>query len=100
MHTTPLTLITIVSEAILKDRLVEEFTRLGAKRHTSTDCEGMGSQHRRAGEVLGANVKLEFIVSPELANEMLKALAEEYFPRYAVIAYISSIAVVRGEKYV
>lgn len=100
MHTTPLTLLTIVAEAILKDRLVEEFTQTGAKGHTLTECEGSGSRHRRVGEVLGANIKLELIVSAEVADRMLKVLAEEYFPHYAVIAYISSVSVDRGEKYV
>ena len=100
MHTTPLTLLTIVAEAILKDRLVEEFTQTGAKGHTLTECEGSGSRHRRVGEVLGANIKLELIVSAEVADRMLKVLAEEYFPHYAVIAFISSVSVVRGEKYV
>lgn len=100
MHTTPLTLLTIVAEAILKDRLIEEFNNAGAKGHTLIDCEGSGSRHRRVGEILGANIKLELIVSAEVAEKMLKVLAEVYFPHYAVIAYISSVSVVRGEKYV
>lgn len=100
MHTTPLTLLTIVAEAILKDRLIAEFTQAGAKGHTVTECEGSGSRHRRVGEILGANIKLELIVSAEVADAMLKVLAEEYFPHYAVVAYISSVSVVRGEKYV
>lgn len=100
MQTTPLTLLTVVAEAILKDRLIEEFTRVGAKGHTLTECEGSGSRHRRVGEILGANIKLETIVSASVADELLDRIAHEYFPKFAVIAYLIPVSVIRGEKYV
>ncbi len=100
MQTTPLTLLTIVAEALLKDRLIEELEQAGAKGHTLIECEGVGSRHRRVGEILGANIKLEAIVSPVVADKLLTVLAEDYFPKFAVIAYLSSVSVIRGEKYV
>ncbi|HET6424589.1 MAG TPA: transcriptional regulator [Planctomycetaceae bacterium] len=100
MQTTPLTILTVIAEAILKERLIEEFTRAGAKGHTLTECEGSGSRHRRVGEILGANIKLETIVSATVADKLLDRLANEYFPKFAVIAYLSPVSVVRGEKYV
>ncbi len=100
MHTSPLTLLTIVAEAILKDRLIEELTRAGSKGYTLIECEGCGSRHRRVSEPLGANIKLETIVSSAVADKLLEVLTVEYFPQFAVIAYISPVSVVRGEKYV
>lgn len=100
MQTTSLMLLTIVAEAILKERLIEELARSGAKGHTLTECEGSGVRHRRVGEILGANIKLETIVAPDVADRLLTVLAEEYFPKFAVIAYLNTVSVVRGEKYV
>lgn len=100
MDTTPLTLLTVVAEAILKDRLIDEFERAGAKGHTVSECGGSGSRHRRVGELLGENVKLETIVSAPVADRLLTILARDYFPNFAVIAYLTPVSVIRGEKYV
>lgn len=100
MHTTQLTLLTIICEAILKDRVLEELTQAGAKGHTLTECEGSGSRHRRVGEILGANIKVETIVSSTVAERLLTVLANDYFPKFAVIAYVSPVSVIRGEKYI
>ena len=54
----------------------------------------------RVSELLGANIKLETIVSAAVADKLLEVLAVEYFPQFAVIAYISPVSVIRGDKYV
>jgi hypothetical protein len=100
MHTTTLTLVTIVAENVLRDRLIQEVRSAGAKGHTIKDVDGEGSRHRRVGDVLGANIKLETIVSDAVAEKLLDRLAREYFPKFAVIAYTMPVQVVRGEKYV
>jgi nitrogen regulatory protein P-II 2 len=100
MPSTSLKLLTIVAEAVLKDRLIEELSSAGAKGHTLTECEGSGTRHRRVSELLGANIKIETIVSDEVAHRLLELLAHEYFPKFAVIAYVATVEVVRGEKYI
>lgn len=52
------------------------------------------------GEILGANIRIESIVSAEVADRLLQLISNEYFDRFAVIAYLSTVSVVRGEKYV
>lgn len=100
MKTVPLCLVTVIAEAILKDRLIQLVRHEGAKGYTITPAEGEGSRQRRVGELLGDNFRLETIVSTDVADRLLHALSTEYFERYAVIAYLSNVQVVRGEKYV
>jgi len=99
MNTHPMTLLTIVAESILKDRLVHEIRNIGAKGFTITDVSGEGSRHRRVSELLGDNVKIEIIVKRETADKVLEVLQKEYFISYAVIAYMSEIQIVRENKY-
>jgi nitrogen regulatory protein P-II 2 len=100
MNLTMLSLVTIVAESLLRDRLVSSILAAGAKGFTITEAEGEGSRHRRVSEILGANIRIETIVSEQVAEVLLSTLSNEYFERYAVIAYVSQVQVVRGTKYV
>ena len=100
MELVPLKLVTIVAESLLEKRLVEEVKRLGAKGYTITPARGEGSRGIRSVDWEGQNIRLEAIVSEEVALRILQRLQEEYFPHYAVIAYVENVWVVRGEKYV
>lgn len=100
MKTVPLCLVTIIAESILRERLVHDVREAGAHGYTITDAEGVGIRERRISEILGANIRLETIVSQEVADQLLQVIATEYFERYAVIAFLSAVNVVRGEKYV
>ena len=94
-----MTLLTIVAEAILRDRLIHEVRNAGSKGFTITDVSGEGSRQRRVSELLGDNVKIEIIAKREIADKVLEVLQKEYFTRYAVIAYMTEIQIVREEKY-
>ena len=100
MELVPLKLVTIVAESLLEKRLVEEVKRLGAKGYTITPARGEGSRGIRSVDWEGQNIRLETIVSEEVALRILQRRQEEYFPHYAVIAYVENVWVVRGEKYV
>ena len=100
MELVPLKLVTIVAESLLEKRLVEEVKRLGAKGYTITPARGEGYRGIRSVDWEGQNIRLETIVSEEVALRILQRLQEEYFPHYAVIAYVENVWVVRGEKYV
>ncbi|ADH63187.1 MAG: P-II family nitrogen regulator [Deinococcota bacterium] len=100
MELVRLKLVTIVAEAILEKRLLEEVRRQGAKGYTLTDARGEGSRGLRTMDWEGKNIRLEVIVGEEVAERILRTLQENYFPYYAVIAFVENVEVVRGYKYV
>jgi nitrogen regulatory protein P-II 2 len=100
MQTVQLKCVTIIGEAVLQDRLTREIRERGAKGYTLTEVRGEGSRGVRASEWEGKNIKIETLVSAEAADAILALLAEEYFPHYAVVAYVETVEVVRGDKYI
>jgi hypothetical protein len=96
---TAMKLITIVAEELLAERLPAELRRLGATGWTMTEARGDGSRGMRAGPLPGENVRIETIVEDRIAEAILERLASEYFPAYALAAWVSEVGVVRPEKY-
>jgi nitrogen regulatory protein P-II 2 len=100
MQVHSLKLITIIGESVLESRLLGELKQLGAKGYTVTSAHGEGSRGVRAGELPGDDVRIETIVSPVVADRILSHVATNYFANYAVVAFVSDIGVVRGDRYV
>ena len=99
MLTVTLQLVTIIAERFLKEQLIDELRNLGATGYTLTDAEGEGSRGVRASEWEGRNVKIEVIVSDEVAEAITEHVSERYFEHYAVVLYSHPVEVVRGSKY-
>lgn len=100
MHTVALKRVTIIAEPVLEERLVEALHRLGARGHTVSAAHGAGSRGMRATDPPGESVKIELVVGQDAADRILTHVAERYFPHYAVIAFVTNVEVVRGEKHV
>jgi nitrogen regulatory protein PII len=99
MITTPLKMIVIVAEPVLEGRLVTELRELGATGCTIVDGRGEGSRHGHATDLPGANVRLEAIVSPLIADRIMEHVSAKYFANYSFIAYVQDVAVARSAKY-
>ncbi len=100
MQTTQVKLVTIIAEAVLEDRLTRDIRAAGARGFTRSEVRGEGSRGRRVGDVEGANVRLECLVSSVTSERILEALAERYFENYAIVSFVEDVAVVRGDKYI
>ncbi|MGF1665188.1 MAG: P-II family nitrogen regulator [Acidimicrobiia bacterium] len=100
MTPTALTLVTIVAEKVLEAKLERLLLGAGASGFTATDARGQGSRHTGSSTFEGQNVRIETVVSAEVARRIVDQIADLYFPHYGVIAFTSEVAVVRGEKYV
>lgn len=99
MPTVPATLVTVVAENLLERELIEAFERLGAQGHTITDARGEGSRGVRASTWEGANVKIETIVTSDVADRIVDHVADRYFAHHAVIVWTTPVRVVRMGKY-
>lgn len=99
MKTVALKRVTIVAEALLEARLAADLQRLGARGWTVLEARGKGARGVRGSAVDGTNVQIESLVTAEVAERILEHVAERYFADYAVIAYVDTVEVVRGDKY-
>ncbi|MFV9506773.1 MAG: P-II family nitrogen regulator [Oscillochloridaceae bacterium umkhey_bin13] len=100
MQTTRLKLVTIIAERILEDRLVRALKQIGARGYTiSGEVRGEGTRGVMAIDWEGQSVRIETLVSAEVAERILSHMAEHYFTDFAVIAYSVEAEVLRREKY-
>lgn len=99
MQTEALVLVTVVAEAVVEHRLIRDVAAAGAHGWTVCDARGQGSRGVRADEFEGSNIRLESLVSAEVADRLLDVLSRDYFPRYAVVAWTTPAQVVRPAKY-
>jgi nitrogen regulatory protein P-II 2 len=100
MDTVTLKMVTLVAEPVLEEKLTTRLLELGAKGFTVTDSRGRGSRGIRASEVPGESVRIEVVVSAPVADAILAHVKQAFFPNYAVIAWVTTVEVVRGDKYV
>ncbi len=92
--------LTIVTENLLREEIVELIRKNGATGFTLAKVEGQGSRGVRASEWEGRNLKFEVIVSDATADAILDEISGRYFEDYAVIAWLTSVEVLRGHKFV
>ncbi len=95
----PMRLVTIVAEEVLAPRLVAAVMAAGATGYTTSPASGLGSRGLRSTTLGGENVRVETLVAPAAAERLMAVLARDWFPHYAVVAWVAEVAVVRGEKY-
>lgn len=92
-------LVTVVAEASLESRLVNLVHQSGAKGHTVSPAHGEGPRGQRFGDMSGGNIRLETVVSPEVAETIIEGLEKDYFPHYAVSCWLSDVEVIRDDRY-
>ena len=98
MQTVTLRLVTIVTERSLRDRIIDAIHDLGASGHTLSDIHGEGSRGVRVARG-GPSVKIETIVTADIAEAIASHVADTYFKHHSVIVYLQDVEVLRGSKY-
>lgn len=98
MEMQPVTLVTIVAERFLRDRLVDRIRACGARGFTLSDVTGEGSRIIPPHEWEGPSVKIETLVTEEVARRIVQEVAG-FFEHHAVIVYTSQVNVLRPGKF-
>ena len=91
--------LTIVCDGALELDIAKEIRELGATGYTFTHAHGAGVKGIRPNRWHLANLRIEIVASPELADRILEHVSKKYFERYGVIAWLDDVEVVRGEKF-
>jgi nitrogen regulatory protein PII len=96
--------VVIITEAAIKNELLDLLHSLGAKGYTIDTVSGSGERGiRDEGElVLGdylRNIKVEIITTENVAERIMSFVEKTFFDNYAGITYASDVMVVRAEKF-
>jgi nitrogen regulatory protein P-II 2 len=99
MDTTERILVTIVAEAVLEHRLVDDVKTCGARGYSLGHVRGEGVTGNTSLDLNGPSIRLETVVTETVSEAILDMLANRYFGRYAVIAWLSPIRVARPDRF-
>ncbi|MCX7422970.1 MAG: transcriptional regulator [Planctomycetia bacterium] len=93
-------LVTIVCEALARSAVTELLKEIGAHGYTLFPVEGVGAQGSRVADIEEfANIQIEIVLPPEAALQLLARLEQDFFARFAMIAYSTDIEVIRSSKF-
>jgi nitrogen regulatory protein P-II 2 len=92
-------LVTIVTEAIVEHRLIDDVKKCGAQGYSIGHVHGEGVTGSRSLELNGPSIRLETVVPDAVADTILAMLAEKYFDKYATVAWVTPTRVVRPGRF-
>ena len=88
MPTQAKVLLTILSEALLEDTLIDEITALGAKGYTISEARGRGTHGVRTGKwTAGGNIRIDVIGDAALCARIVGRLQAGYERDYGLLMY-------------
>lgn len=100
MSNTTRKLVTVICEAGLESRLVQDVMRMGAHGYTVTDARGSGARGlRNAAWDASANIRLEVVCEAQIAERIATHLQQHYYDNYAMIQFSMDVEVLRQEKF-
>ncbi|GMU45163.1 hypothetical protein [Thermomonas sp.] len=93
-------LLTIVTEAAIETVLLQDLERLGAHGYTLTEARGKGGRGvRKSDWDASSNVRIEVVCDAATAEAIAAHLQAKYYDDYAMILFVTDVAVLRPEKF-
>lgn len=99
MSTTERQLLTVIAEAVLERRLIDDVKAAGALGYSVGHVRGEGATGRVLLDVAGPSVRLETVTTEEVVERVLEVLRRDYFPSFAVVAWVTPVRVARPERF-
>ena len=99
MNTSDRQLITIVAEAVVERRIIDDVKKCGAKGYSLSHVTGEGVTGKHSIDLNGPSIRLESVVTEEVAQQILEMLARDFFERYAVVAWLTPARVARPDRF-
>jgi len=92
--------VTVIVDGKLEEQLVKRFCKLGAKGYTIIECRGRG-EHEIIDDILSGatRVRIETIVQPSVAAEIMKYLHEPQFINDALTVCVETVQVDPGDRF-
>ncbi|KGA04627.1 MAG: hypothetical protein GM43_3725 [actinobacterium acMicro-4] len=69
------------------------------RAYTVSTTHGEDPRNQRAGDISGENIRIESVLSEAVLDEVLAKVAADYFPHYALSAWVTDVEVLRDERY-
>jgi hypothetical protein len=98
MESATLVRMTILAEAVLEARLVEDLRKLGARGYMISSVRGESWRGVRTAEWTEPHLRVETFVDEPLAERIAQLLAQEYLPFYAMMVYQEPMVVTRSGR--
>lgn len=103
MGFTELKKVVIVTESVIKDKVLDHIISIGAKGYTIDTVCGKGERGIRDDDTLLGeflrNIKIEVLTTKEIAEKIMTSVVEKFLKNYAGIVYMHDVEVLRPEKF-
>ena len=99
MELTALKKLTVIAEALLRERILADLKSLGVKGYSIARVEGEGTRHMHTSDFEGDNIQIDTIVTEEVAQATLETLNRKYFSDFSIIVYLQDVKVLRSERF-
>lgn len=99
MHLYKMKLLKIIAEPNAVEHIIETINRFYLRGFTVYDAVGVGRHTRDSSSAMAKRKIVEIVAQEETAEQLLMALHDELFARYAIVAYLEDVKVVRRERF-
>jgi len=95
----PIKMITIIALDSLENRLIIDLKNCGIKGYTIAEVEGEGLHAQHFSDWEGRNIRIETLAAEEKVLQIMEMLSQNYFEKYGVIAFVTTVEVLRKERF-